>query len=78
MYKRDLSESNEDRIEQAARAILAAVYDPISTQANWPDADALGQMAHDRLMKITKLAVENWRNQQAPGDVRMHEAGFLS
>ena len=57
MYRRDLSEDQELRILQAARAILAAAYDPMTMQANWPDADQLGPMALDRLMRITRAAV---------------------
>ena len=57
MYQRHLNETNEDRLQQAARAILAAVYDPITTQANWPDIDQLSPMAYERLMRITRAAV---------------------
>ena len=56
--ERDLNESNEDRLQQAARALLAAAYDPITMPANWPDIDQLGPMAYERLMRITRLAVD--------------------
>ena len=52
-----LADSNEERLERAARALLAAAYDPIKTQANWPDIHQLGPMARERLMGITALAV---------------------
>jgi phage/plasmid primase-like uncharacterized protein len=58
MYDRDLNEPQNDRIEQAARALLAAAYDPITFQANWPDLDQLGPMARERLMEIVRAAVE--------------------
>jgi len=56
-YQRNLHETKDDRLLQAARAILAAVYDPATTQANWPDADQLSPVAFERLMRITRAAV---------------------
>lgn len=69
MYIRDLHEPQHERLEQAARAILAAVYDPLTTQANWGDIHQLNDMSFQRLMRIADLAVENWKAQTAPGDV---------
>ncbi len=69
MYIRDLSEENDDRLEQAARAILAAVYDPLTTQASWADMNQLNRPSFERLMKITALAVANWKAHTDPGDV---------
>lgn len=66
MYVRDLADEKNDRLEQAARALLAAVYDPITTQASWPDIQHLNRMSFDRLMQITALAVENFRAQTSP------------
>lgn len=58
MYDRDLNEPQNDRMEQAARALLAAAYDPITFPASWPDFDQLGPMARERLMAIVRVAVE--------------------
>lgn len=69
MYIRDLSEPNDERLEQAARALLAAVYDPITTQANWPDVHSLNRPSYDRLMRIAARAVANIRAHTDPGVV---------
>jgi hypothetical protein len=69
MYLRDLNEPNDERLEQAARAILAAVYDPNSTQANWGDIHQLSRLSYDRLMRIAAMAVANVRAQTQPGEV---------
>lgn len=69
MYIRDLNEPQHERLEQAARAILAAVYDPLTTQANWGDIHQLNADSFQRLMRIAGIAVENWKAQTAPGDV---------
>lgn len=69
MYIRDLHEPKDERLEQAARAILAAVYDPLTTQANWGDIHQLNRPSYDRLMRITALAVANFQAQTPPGEV---------
>lgn len=69
MYIRDLHEPQHERLEQAARAILAAVYDPLTTQANWGDIHQLNRMSYDRLLRIAALAVANVRAQTDPGHV---------
>ena len=69
MYLRDLNEPKEDRLEQAARAILAAVYDPLTTQANWGDIHQLNRMSYERLMRIAAFAVANVKAQTPPGFV---------
>lgn len=69
MYIRDLNEPQHERLEQAARAILAAVYDPLTTQASWGDIHQLNDDSFQRLMRIADIAVENWKAQTAPGDV---------
>lgn len=56
-YQRDLSESKEQRREDAARAVLAACYDPITYPANWPDLSQLSPMARERLMRIVDAAI---------------------
>jgi hypothetical protein len=77
MYIRDLHEPQNERMEQAARAILAAVYNSITTQANWGDIQQLNPTAFDRLMRITALAVANWRAQTAPGEVPYEELALI-
>ena len=69
MYLRDLNEPKDERLEQAARAILAAVYDPLTTQADWGDIHQLNRMSYDRLMRIAAFAVANVRAQTDPGHV---------
>ena len=69
MYLRDLHEPQDERLEQAARAILAAIYDPLTTQAGWGDIDRLNRASYDRLMRITALAVANFKAQTPPGVV---------
>lgn len=69
MYIRNLSEPKDERLEQAARAILAAIYDPLTTQANWGDIHQLNRMSYDRLMRITARAVANFQAQTEPGFV---------
>ena len=59
MLKVDLSETKEDRMRQAAEALMAAVYDPITFPASWATSlDQLAPMAVDRLMSIVRVAVE--------------------
>jgi hypothetical protein len=53
----DLHESAEERMEQVAEALLAAAYDPITCQANWPRFHQLGPMARERLLRIARHAV---------------------
>jgi hypothetical protein len=74
MYIRNLLEPQDERLEQAARAILAAVYNPLTTQANWGDIDQLNRPSYDRLMRIAALAVANWTAQTPPGEV---PAGYV-
>lgn len=52
MYIRNLHEPKDERLEQAARAILAAIYDPLTTQASWGYIHQLNRPAYDRLMRI--------------------------
>ena len=74
MYVRDLREEQDERLEQAARAILAAVYHPMTTQSAWPDIHQLNRPSYDRLMRIAAMAVANWTAQTEPGDVPRDEA----
>lgn len=57
-FCRDLNLPQDQRMRDAAAALLAAAYDPITMQANWPDLDQLGPMATERLMEIVRAAVE--------------------
>lgn len=74
MYIRNLHEPKDERLEQAARAILAAVYDPLTTQANWGDIHQLNRPSYDRLMRIAATAVANWKSHTDPGVVLAEDA----
>jgi len=77
-FKRDLLLSKEQRMTDAAEALMAACYDPLTFPGNWGGYNDLGPMSADRVMKIVALACANIINQDAPGSVHMHEAGYPS
>lgn len=55
----NLAEDKADRMRQAAEALMAAVYDPITFPASWATSfDQLAPMAQERLMAIVEAAVD--------------------
>ncbi len=77
-FKRNLLLPKDQRLMDAAEALMAACYDPLTFPGNWSAYKDLGPMAADRVMKIVALACANIINQDAPGSVQMHEAGYPS